>query len=102
MSERTGFSRENGYGTHAPRTGMAGEVGELRALEVHRDGSPMLSSIMVCPLEAKECDFWLCTLRDEADNEDHFLVEDLTRGVPEAPATPSPESRESRGPRSES
>lgn len=74
MIPRTGFSRsENGYGTHAIRTGQAGEAGLVKHTRWHSDGKPDLSTMVVLQLVGIECDFWFCTCRESADNDDHFF-----------------------------
>lgn len=56
----------------APRTGMAGWVGRIRARATRADHSPVAATFYVPKPEAIECDFWICTCRDEADNQDHY------------------------------
>lgn len=53
---------------HAPRTGMSGEVGQVCAGIVHADGR--VSQLFVRKPVHIECDFWLCTLREDADNDE--------------------------------
>jgi hypothetical protein len=57
----------------APRTGMAGWIGWLRARFTRADGSAVAASFYVPKPEAIECDFWLCTCRETGDNEDFYF-----------------------------
>lgn len=63
----------NGRDRHDIRTGSgSGEIGLLRARRTRADFSPVAASFYVENPEAIECDFWLWSIRIEADNADFF------------------------------
>lgn len=59
------------YLDHRTRSGHA-SFGQL-SCALNPDGTAKASTFFVESPVHQEADFWLCTLRGEADNEDHFF-----------------------------